>query len=252
MRQHYIDFLNREPDSAGLAFWTNQITSCGSDAQCIEIRRINVSAAFFLSIEFQETGYLVYRMYKAGYNPPGIPVPVRYSEFISDTQQLGQGVVVGVGNWQTQLENNKQSFALDFVLRLRFTQDHLVSNTPAQFVDALYANAGVTPSPAEHTSAISEFGVAPTTADNGARARVLRRVAENSTLKQQELNKAFVLMQYFGYLRRNPFDPPEPTLDFQGYNFWLDKLNQFNGNFVEAEMVKAFIISAEYGRRFGP
>ena len=85
-----------------------------------------------------------------------------------------------------------------------------------------------------------------------ARARVLRRVAENSTLKQQELNKAFVLMEYFGYLRRNPFDPPEPTLDFQGYNFWLNKLNQFNGNFVNAEMVKAFIISGEYRHRFGP
>ena len=71
-------------------------------------------------------------------------------------------------------------------------------------------------------------------------------------MKQQELNKAFVLIQYFGYLRRNPFDSPEPTLDFQGYNFWLNKLNQFNGNFVNAEMVKAFIVSGEYRQRFGP
>lgn len=82
--------------------------------------------------------------------------------------------------------------------------------------------------------------------------RILFASAENSTLKQQELNKAFVLMQYFGYLRRNPFDPPEPTLDFQGYNFWLNKLIQFNGNFVNAEMVKAFIVSGEYRLRFGP
>jgi hypothetical protein len=59
VRQHYLDFLNREPDAAGLAFWTNEITSCGSDAQCVEVKRINVSAAFFLSIEFQQTGYLV-------------------------------------------------------------------------------------------------------------------------------------------------------------------------------------------------
>jgi hypothetical protein len=59
-------------------------------------------------------------------------------------------------------------------------------------------------------------------------------------------------MQYFGYLRRNPFDPPEPTLNFDGYNFWLNKLNQFNGNFIQAEMVKAFIISGEYRQRFGP
>jgi hypothetical protein len=85
-----------------------------------------------------------------------------------------------------------------------------------------------------------------------ARRRALRRVAENPTLTQQEFNKAFVLIQYFGYLRRNPNDAPEATLDFQGYNFWLGKLNQFNGNFIDADMVKAFIISSEYRQRFGP
>jgi hypothetical protein len=217
----------------------------------VEIRRINVSAAFFLSIEFQETGYLVYRIYKVAHNPPGIPVPVRYAEFLADTQQIGLGVVVGVGDWQTQLENNKLALASEFVLRLRFTQDHPISKTPAQFVDDLYANAGVTPSPAERMLAINEFGQVINTADTGARARVLRRIAENSTLRQQEFNKAFVLMQYFGYLRRNPFDPPELTLNFDGFNFWLNKLEQFNGNFVNAEMVKAFIISGEYRQRFG-
>jgi hypothetical protein len=58
-------------------------------------------------------------------------------------------------------------------------------------------------------------------------------------------------MQYFGYLRRNPPDPPEATLDFQGYNFWLNKMNQFNGNFVQADMVKSFLVSTEYRQRFG-
>src|SRR6185437_3835582 len=109
-----------------------------------------------------------------------------------------------------RLESNKQAFALDFVLRLRFIQDHPISDTPAAFVDELYLNAGVTPSAAERTAAINEFGGAPNTVDTRARARVLRRVADNPTLNQQELNKAFVLMEYFGYLRRNPFDPPEP------------------------------------------
>ena len=47
-------------------------------------------------------------------------------------------------------------------------------------------------------------------------------------------------MQYFGYLRRNPNDPQDS--DYTGYDFWLTKLNQFNGNFVNADMVKAFII----------
>jgi hypothetical protein len=189
-------------------------------------------------------------VYKVGHNI--MPAPVRYAEFIADTQQIGQGVVVGVGNWQAQLESNKQAFTQNFVLRLKFTQDRPYSLTPAEFVDALYTNAGVTPSAAERTTAINEFSGAPNTVDTAARARVLRRVAENSTLKTQELNKAFVLMEYFGYLRRNPFDPPEPTLDFQGFNFWLNKLNQFSGNFVNAEMVKAFLVSGEYRHRFGP
>jgi hypothetical protein len=65
-------------------------------------------------------------------------------------------------------------------------------------------------------------------------------------------NEAFVLMQYFGYLQRNPYDPPESTLDYSGYNFWLGKLNQFNGDYIAAELVKAFISSSEYRQRFGP
>ncbi len=126
------------------------------------------------------------------------------------------------------------------------------TRTPAQFVDVLFANAGVTPSTSDRTAAINEFGfgTAMNTADMAARGRALRRVAENSTLHQQEFNSAFVLMQYFGYLRRNPNDAPDTNFD--GYNFWLGKLNQFNGNFVNAEMVKAFIVSGEYKQRFGP
>jgi hypothetical protein len=58
-------------------------------------------------------------------------------------------------------------------------------------------------------------------------------------------------MQYFGCLRRNPNDAPEATLDFSGYNFWLGKLSSFNGNFTGAEMLKAFLSSSEYRRRFG-
>jgi hypothetical protein len=251
--QHYRDFLNREPDASGLSFWINEITSCGTNSQCIQVKRVNVSAAFFLSIEFQETGYLVYRFYKAAYdNLPGAPVPVRLNEFLPDTQQIGNGVVVGVGNWQTLLENNKKDFAAQFVARSRFTSAYPNSSTPAQFVDLLFGNAGVIPSSTERTAAINEFGGATTSGDAAARGRALRRVAENSTLGQQELNRAFVLMQYFGYLRRNPNDPPEFGLNFDGYNFWLGKLNQFNGNFVDAEMVKAFLTSIEYRQRFEP
>ena len=256
VRQHYHDFLNREPDAAGLAFWSNQITECQQPgATCnAEVRRINVSAAFFLSIEFQETGYLVYRFYKSAYgNITGTPVPLRFvSEFLPDTQQIGKDVIIGQPGAEQQLEANKVAYALDFVSRSRFTSAYPTTLTPAAFVDALFVNAGVTPSATDRDAAINEFGGAGNTADTAARARALRRVAENSTLKQQETNKAFVLMQYFGYLRRNPNDPPEAGLNFDGYNFWLGKLNEFNGNFVNAEMVKAFIISGEYRHRFGP
>ena len=252
VRQQYLDFLRREPDTDGLAFWTNQITSCGGDAQCIEVKRINVSAAFFLSIEFQQSGYLVYRFYKSSFgNLPNLPVPIKRSEFRPDALQVGRGVIVGQAGWETVLENNKQSFASQFVQRSRFASAYPTSMTPEVFVDTLFANAGVVPSGTDRSVAISEFGLATTTADAAARARALRRVAENSTLAQQEFNRAFVLMQYFGYLTRNPDDAPEATLDFQGYNFWLTKLNFFNGNFANAEMVKAFVTSGEYRQRFG-
>ena len=119
------------------------------------------------------------------------------------------------------------------------------------FIDALFANAGVTPSASDRNAAINEFAFGATTNDPAARARALRRVAENGTLAQQDFNRAFVLMQYFGYLRRNPNDAPEAGLNFEGYNFWLNKLDSFNGDFVQAEMVKAFITSVEYRKRFG-
>jgi IgA Peptidase M64/Calx-beta domain/Domain of unknown function (DUF4214) len=263
VRQHYLDFLNRNPDASGLAFWANQITECEPPgATCsAEVRRINVSAAFFLSIEFQETGYLVERIYKSAYGeangasviggtPHLIKVPIiRLNEFLPDTQQIAKDVVVGVGNWNAQLEANKVAFTQEFVTRSRFVNAYPTALTPAQFVDALFQRAAVAPSDAERASIIGEFSGAATSADTAARARGLRRVAENETLKQLEKNKAFVLMQYFGYMRRNPDDPQDT--DHTGYDFWLQKLNEHNGNFISAEMVKAFIVSGEYRNRFG-
>jgi hypothetical protein len=264
--QQYRDFLNREPDAAGLGYWTFQITEClQTGASCDpEARRINVSAAFFLSIEFQETGYLVERIYKSAYgdadalsaldtypsqHPIKAPI-VRFNEFVADSQQISKNVQVGVGNWQAQLEANKVAFTQDFVTRTRFTTAYPATLTPAQFVDKLFLNALVTPTTVERDSIVAEFVGAATSADTLARARVLRRVAENTMLKQQETNKAFVLMQYFGYLRRDPNAAPD--IDHTGYDFWLTKLNSFNGNYVNAQMVQAFIVSGEYRNRFGP
>jgi subtilisin family serine protease len=255
VRQHYIDFLSREPDASGLAFWTANIDNCSPQPSCFEVQRVNTSAAFFLSIEFQDTGYMVERLYRAAYGSPNgtstfggvhtLPVPViRFNEFLPDTQQIAQGVVVGQGNWQQQLENNKQAFTAEFVQRPRFIAALPTSLTPDQFVDTLNAKAGNPLSQSERDQLVSELASTAKT-----RAQVLRAVADDPDLKTAEFNRAFVLMQFFGYLRRNPDDLPDT--DYTGYDFWLTKLNQFNGNYANAEMVKAFISAAEYRQRVG-
>jgi hypothetical protein len=243
--QHYRDFLSREPDAPGLQFWTGGIDSCGADLGCREVKRIETSAAFFLSIEFNETGYLVYRAHKAAYgNMPGAPVPLTLGEFTPDTTGLGQNVVVNSAGWEAQLETNKQNYFNAFVARTRFAAGYPASMTAAQFVDTLNANAGQVLSAAERDALVQGL-------DGGTRTRaqVLRAVAEDADTQRQEFNRAFVLMQYFGYLRRDPDSGPDT--DFNGYNFWLSKLDEFRGDWRAAEMVKAFVSSAEYRKRFG-
>src|ERR1043166_3072352 len=245
VRQHYRDFLNREADDDGLAFWANQISSCGTDAACVENRRINVSAAFFLSMEFQETGFLVYRVYQAAFARS----PECVNEFQPDTRSIGQGVVVNAPGWQTLLETNKTLFLESFVARPQFIEAYPLALTPAEFVNQLNLTAGHALSADDINAAVAEFAGAATSEAVEARARVLRRLAENQSFSQRQLNPAFVLMQYFGYLQRNPSDPPDTSLD--GYNFWLNKLNEFGGDFRRAEMVKSFLVAGEYRSRFG-
>jgi hypothetical protein len=261
VQQHYLDFLDRQPDTGGQTFWVNTITTCGSDQNCIDVKRINASAAFYLSIEFQQEGYLVERAYKAAYGDDTgtstlngnhqLPVPmVRFGQLLADTAEVGQGVVVNQGNWQQQLDANKDAFMLDFVQRQGFIDAYPTTLTPDQFVNKLFTNVGVTPSANELATAVGRFGGAANSADAAARAKALRDVVENAKFISNETNRAFVLMQYFGYLRRNPNEGQDS--DYTGYEFWLNKLNQFNGNFINAEMVKAFISSREYRQRFGP
>ncbi|HEX8188004.1 MAG TPA: TIGR03118 family protein, partial [Pyrinomonadaceae bacterium] len=405
VRQHYLDFLNREPDAPGQAFWTNEIAQCGTDAACVENKRVNVSAAFFLSIEFQRTGYLAYLTHRTafGETATGTPAPVLYGNFMRDVQQLQRGFVFGQPGAEAVLEANKAAYFSEFVTRPEFQAKYPSTLTGEQFVDNLLASAGLSPSqvrlfvvsltnsqenppvtptlttgeprPASFGTARFQFNEAQTaltftatvtnidvtgsqTADtndnltaahihagsntppnnnpvvwgffgapfndnnpndqvffptaggvggtfsgkwdapegnnttlaaqlnnlregrayinfhtrqfpggeirgnfpaatafrdqlvaglNGGtltRAQVLRAVAESEELNAREFNRAFVTMEYFGYLRRDP--------DAAGFNFWLNKLNSFNGNFQNAEMVKAFINSAEYRQRFGP
>ncbi|HEX7313492.1 MAG TPA: DUF2012 domain-containing protein [Pyrinomonadaceae bacterium] len=238
VRQHYRDFFSREPDAPGLKFWTDEIAKCGTNVQCREARRVSVSAAFFLSIEFRQTGFLVYRLYRATFGR----VPSRVGEFMLDSRVVGDGVVVGADGWPEKLAANKRAFLEEWTQRPEFVEQFgLFSDY--WFLQTLFVNMNVTPTEARRQELLARLAAGAT------RAEVLGEVIEDEQFSRQEFNRAFVLMQYFGYLRRNPNDPPDS--DLTGYNHWLGKLEEFGGDYERAEMVKAFLAAAEYRGRFG-
>ncbi len=277
VRQQYRDFLSREPDAAGFTFWTGEynrrVNACGSIANaaqrqgCIFTARAGISLAFFLSVEFQQTGYLVYRTYDVAFARVGTPRPdrgqtisqvaVSYDEFFRDTQTIARNIVVNNAISQAQLTANTQDFYREFVQRETFTARYPIGQSATEYVDALFASAGLTPTTAERQAALTAYGSGGTQ----GRADALQAIAELDRIFQRDFNRAFVLLQYFGYLRRNP--------DIAGYNFWLAKLdaaststtiNRMNvpndeeaiGRIRRSQMVEAFIRSCEYQRRFGP
>ncbi len=224
-RQHYLDFLNREPDAGGLAYWKSQIVQCGMDNGCINERRIGVSAAFFIEQEFELTGSFIYRLYQGsfGRHPS-------FAEFISDRSQLIAG---------SDLETSKQALLFDWVRRPAFRLRY-PDGAPAIFVNTLFDTAGLVPYTAERQRLIAEMLAGKT------REQALAEVIEIPEFKQREFNPSFVLMQYFGYLRRDP--------DAGGYQFWLDVLNNRLPNDASGyrSMVCAFLTSLEYQNRFSP
>jgi len=257
VRQQYHDFLNREPDAAGLAFWVDNIDKCDDPdrrpsnttvSQCKENMRINTSAAFFLSIEFLQTGGLVHACYAAAIDRPQ-KMP-GYLEFVRDTQSVSRGVIVGEASWEQTLSENREAFLKDFVMRQEFVEHYPTVDSPARYVNKLYLHAiGRGATQEEIEQGVNEFGGSQNAIDSGARGRVLLRLTQSIDARD-EFNQAFVHMQYVGYLRRNPNEFPDSG--FAGSDFWLEKLNSFNGNFIEAEMVKAFLEANEYRSRFGP
>lgn len=256
VRQQYLDFLAREADPSGLDFWTNQLTTainlCPSApadvrARCVLDARSQVSTAFFLSIEFQETGYFVIRLYREAFGR--LPT---LREFLIDMQNIGRGVVIGQPGARELLEANQRRFAGDFTNRVAFkTRYDGMSN--ADFVNTLFANTGLEPGAEMAARAALLAGL-----NNGSesRATVLVKVGDTESVFNALYNEAFVLMEYFGYLRRDP--------DEAGFNFWLDKLNNASvgGEDVRdpvvalrrirrAEIVESFVDSIEYRSRFG-
>lgn len=258
----YRDFLRREPDAPGWDHWTGEITECTditkrrpgeTEAQCVDRKRENTSAAFFVSPEFQNMGYFVLRVYRGslGRMPFFGGGNGANDEFTRDAVTVSQGIVVNDTLAPNVINANKQAFVNAFVTRPEFRAiyDNL-DNT--QYVDKLFQTTGVTPSASDRQALINGLNGGETRAsvlfkvvdgtETGTGGGLTFNTTYGKAFYDNLFNAAFVQMEYFGYLRRDP-DP-------DGYAFWFGKLNFF-GDWVNAEMVKSFIKSPEYRSRFG-
>jgi uncharacterized delta-60 repeat protein len=227
VRQQYLDFLGREPDQEGLDYWSGQLNQCHGHAACLSAQRIEVSAAFFASAEFQQSGSFVYRVYKAG-----LGRQLSYAEFTAARTQVLGG---------TSPQASQATFANAFVEQPEFVQKFQANVTAQSFVGALLAqisaSSQVDLSP-ERNQMIATYQTGGSM--NDSRALVLQMVTADGSFQQAEYNRSFVLMEYFGYLQRDA--------DAGGYQFWLNALNSAPGNY--RGMVCSFITSTEYQRRF--
>jgi hypothetical protein len=229
VRQQYLDFLAREPDQGGLEYWSAQLDSCNGDAECLRQRRIGVSAAFFIEQEFQQTGSFIYGLYKGalGRRP-------QHAEYATDRGQMVGGA---------DIEGKQQAFADSFVERAEFAAMYQASTTAASFVDALLGSvqqsSGVDLSSGRQ-SLISLYQAG--TSQTNSRSLVLRKVTESAAVKEANYNAAFVMAEYFSYLRRDP--------DQGGYDFWLNVLNNSTPRNYRG-MVCSFVTATEYQLRFG-
>ena len=228
VRQQYVDLLGREPDEGGFNYWSDRILECGNDVACVNARRRDVAAAFFIEAEFQQTGSFIYGIYKGSLGRSPV-----YTEFSSDRQQ-----VIGGAN----LDAKKQAFAESFVSRGEFLAKYQANTSDESFVDALLQNvqqsSGIDLN-TQRENLISSYNAGANL--NESRSLVVRGLTESAAFRQAQYNAAFVRTEYFGYLRRDP--------ETEGNNFWVDVLNNREpGNF--RAMVCSFITSTEYQRRF--
>jgi hypothetical protein len=268
VRSQYHDFLNREPDAPGLAFWTDNIEKCNDPdrrppgqtvAQCIDKQRESTAVAFFMSPEFQITGGFVYHLYKGsltgspnydGGSAGRFPTSL---EFMRDVATVSEGIVVNNAISGAVVEANRNRLAEEFVLRPEFLAKYGGLNNTL-YVQELFNTTGIAATAAEKQALVDGL-----TAGSETRASVLRKVVDGTVVVSegnvqftttygqafinQENSRVFVFMEYVGYLRRNP--------DQAGYVFWLGKLNTFGGDPFAAEMVRSFILAPEYRQRFG-
>jgi hypothetical protein len=257
VRQQYLDFLSREPDTGGFNFWTQQVSSCVADADCFHQRTITTSNAFFFEPEFQQTAGFVFRAYRAAYgNMQPFPNPdnsnatesnklIDYSVFVGDRARVVGGA---------DLAASQVAFANLFVTRSEFTSRYGGALTGPQFVDALLAkiladdNVDLT---AQRQGLIDQYNNAG--GGNAGRAQVMYRLADdnsqnpisNQAFINAEYDRQFALTLYFGYLRRNP--------DIGGFLFWQGQINTAPVRDVPKQnaLVCSFMTAAEYQFRFG-
>jgi cytochrome c peroxidase len=225
IRQQYIDFLGREPDPTGLAGWRNVLNNCGTTVPP-PCDRIEVSAGFFRSEEFQSRGYFIYRFYSA---LGRIPLS---GEFFPDFAKVTGFLTAD------QLEANKAAFVSELMARTEFQNKYAATfSNPTAYVDALLQTVGL-PNHPSRAGWINSLNANNSSANRGV---VLRQLVESSEVFNKYFNEAFVIMQYFGYLRR--------TADASYLN-WIQTMNQTGGDY--RIMINGFMNSSEYRKRFGP
>ena len=249
VRQQYLDFLLREPDSGGFNDWLNVLNNCqpnqgglGSDPAC---DRVHVSSGFFRSTEFGERGYWSYRYYHAalGRRP-------QFAEFVPDMRRLSGFLS------PAEEEAQRAAFVADFMQRAEFQGIYgslLTANQAANFIAKLEEKAGVT-LPATTTTLPGQppqYGraelIQKMSSGEFTAAQTLRAFIEQKVVFDAFFFRAFVAMQYFGYLLRDPEDA--------GYNDWVDVLTNGRGSIPPGDfrhLIFGFVWSVEYRQRFGP
>jgi hypothetical protein len=220
VQQHYIDFLNRMPEPSGFRGWMDILNNCAAGNTACD--RIEVSSGFFRSTEFQVRGYFVFRFYDVALGRKPM-----YAEFMPDLRSV-TGFVT-----DQQLEANKAAFVNSFMSRPAFQTKYGSLTDPTAYVDALLSTVGLPNHPGRGVW-IDGLNKATLT-----RADVLRQLAESAEVYQKFYNQAFVVMQYFGYLRRDP-----DSL----YLKWIEIMNGNGGDY--RAMINGFVNSIEYRNRF--
>ena len=225
--QQYIDFLGRLPDETGFHNWVDTLSICPNggfgEFDNPSCDRVHVSAGFFQSQEFQGRGYFAYRFYEEA-----LDRRPTYAEFVPDMALVG-------GSQSPESEVlSKAAYTDAWMQRPEFKSRYDGLNN-TQYVNTLEANAEV---PVTNKQSLIDA------LTNGTmnRGQVLRAIVESQAVADRFFNRAFVAMQYFGYLRRDP--------DTVGFQNWVNTLNADPSNF--RHMIFGFLFSTEYRQRFGP